>query len=194
MHITVGRAIFILPVPTGDMGKGAFMETEREKCCCFTGHRRMSPQEDMRVRLRLRRELARMADRGIDTFLAGGAVGFDTLAAQEVLRAKGEFFPWLRLLLVLPCPGQEAKWNQRDAAVYRTLLRQADEAMYIAESYYKGCMLQRNRYLADHSAYCLCYLQDTDRGGTAYTVRYARAKGLEITNLAEADAEEWLIV
>lgn len=164
------------------------MEIERENTCCFTGHRRIPQGAAAGVRLQLRRQLARLAaDRGVGTFLAGGAVGFDTLAAQEVLRARGEHFPWLRLVLVLPCMGQEAAWSQRDAAIYRTLLRQADEVVYTAEAYYKGCMFRRNRYLVDHSAYCLCYLHDTERGGTAYTVKYARQQGLEVTNLAETD-------
>ena len=44
-------------------------------------------------------------------------------------------------------------------------------------------MHQRNRALVDRSAFCICYLR-TQTGGTAYTVRYAREKGLKIWNLA----------
>ena len=36
---------------------------------------------------------------------AGGALGFDTLAAQTVLDMKKEY-PQLRLILVLPCEDQ----------------------------------------------------------------------------------------
>lgn len=166
------------------------MGAGRESCCCFTGHRRVPAQDILTVRQRLRREIARLAgDEGIRDFLAGGAVGFDTLAAQEVVVAR-EGIPGLRLVLVLPCMGQESRWPQREAAVYRTLLRQADEILYTAEVYQKGCMFQRNRYLVDHSAYCLCYLRDTARGGTAYTVRYARQQGLQVLNLAGRAIEE----
>ena len=126
---------------------------------------------------------------GVATFLAGGALGFDTMAAQEVLRVRGERFPHLRLVLVLPYVGQESQWSQRDAAVYRALLRQADEVVYTAKAYTRGCLFLRNRYLVDHSAHCVCYLQ-RDTGGTAYTVRYARERGLVIHDLTQGWKKE----
>ena len=121
--------------------------------------------------------------KGRHHLLAGGALGFDTVAAQEVLRVRGEGYPGLKLELVLPYVGQEEQWSQRDASVYRAMLRQADQVVYIANRYTQGCMFQRNRYLVEHSAYCLCY-QKQERGGTAYTVRYANSQGLAVRNLA----------
>lgn len=116
----------------------------------------------------------------------GGALGFDTLAAQEVIRVRAENAFEIRLILVLPCLGQESRWTERDAAVYRALLRQADEVIYTGDIYTRGCMFQRNRYMVDHSATCLCYLTDAARGGTVYTVNYAREHGLKVINLAQA--------
>ncbi len=166
------------------------MELIREKTCCFTGHRNIPLRESLGARWRLREEISRLAAKGVDTFLAGGAVGFDTLAAQEVLRVRAEGLANLHLVLVLPCLGQESRWSQRDAAIYRSLLRQADEVIYTGDVYTRGCMFTRNRYLVDHSAYCLCYLaEEATRGGTAYTVNYAQRKGLEILNLAVESGE-----
>ena len=137
------------------------------------------------LRRRLREEIvALVEEKGVTTFLAGGALGFDTVAAQEVLRVRGEGYPGLKLELVLPYVGQEEQWSQRDASVYRAMLRQADQVVYIANRYTQGCMFQRNRYLVEHSAYCLCY-QKQERGGTAYTAQYAREQGLAVRNLAE---------
>ena len=69
---------------------------EREKCCCFTGHRRIPEQEMLWVRRRLREEILDLAQKGVDTFLTGGALGFDTLAAQEVLRMRAMGLPSLK--------------------------------------------------------------------------------------------------
>ena len=157
---------------------------ERETSCCFTGHRNIPAQDGLWIRRRLREEILRLAEQGVHSFLAGGALGFDTMAAQEVLRMRAEYLPDLELVLVLPCVGQEEKWRQRDAAVYRVLLRQADQVIYTSTQRQKGCMFRRNRFLVDHSAYCICY-QVTQRGGTAYTVQYARNQGLQVSNLAE---------
>lgn len=158
---------------------------EREKCCCFTGHRRIPEQEMLWVRRRLREEILDLAQKGVDTFLTGGALGFDTLAAQEVLRMRAMGLPSLKLVLALPYMNQEAQWSQRDAAVYRVLLRQADNVVYTSQEYHRGCLFQRNRYLVDHSAYCVCYLLQ-ERTGTSYTAQYAREQGLEVRNLAQA--------
>ena len=47
-------------------------------------------------------------------------------------------------------------------------------------------MFKRNRHLVDNSSVCVCYLTK-DSGGTAYTVRYAKEKGLEIVNLVQGE-------
>ena len=45
-------------------------------------------------------------------------------------------------------------------------------------------MQKRDRYLVDDSSVCLAYLTRAT-GGTAYTVNYARRRGLRIVNIAE---------
>lgn len=158
---------------------------ERETCCCFTGHRRIPEQEGLWLRRRLREEILSLVEEGVVTFLTGGALGFDTMAAQEVLRVRAMGFPALRLVMVLPYVGQETQWSQREAAVFRTLLRQADQVVYMGQEYRKGCMHQRNRYMVDHSSHCICY-QVRGRSGTAYTTRYAQEQGVSVRNLAQA--------
>ena len=162
------------------------MELIRERCCCFTGHRLLSASDRAGLRVLLYKEIKRLIGEGVTTFLSGGALGFDTLAAQEVLRLRAERPEPIALVLVLPCLGQENRWTERDAAVYRGLLRNADEVIYTGDVYEPGCMFVRNRYLVDHSSICLCCLREgSARGGTAYTVRYADKQGLPIVNLAE---------
>lgn len=39
---------------------------------------------------------------GITTFYAGGALGFDSLAAEAVIEQK-KTNPWLQLVIVVPC-------------------------------------------------------------------------------------------
>ena len=116
-------------------------------------------------------------------FLSGGALGFDTLAAQAVLRLR-ERHEDVSLVIAIPCRSQASRWSALDQQVYRELLSQADRAIYVSEEYYPGCMQKRNRYLVDHADTCLCYLR-TCRGGTWNTVSYAYDQGLRIHNLAE---------
>lgn len=144
----------------------------REKTCCFTGHRSIPTEEREELAQRLEKTILQLYQSGIHYFGAGGALGFDTLAARAVLRLREEYSD-VKLILVLPCLSQTKGWRPEDATEYEQIKYQADEVIYTSQEYTRGCMHKRNRYLVDHSGICVCYLTK-DSGGTAYTVRYAR--------------------
>ena len=68
--------------------------------------------------------------------------------------------------------------------LYRKLLIEADETIYVSEEYNAFCMKKRNNYMVEQSAYCICALLQ-EKSGTGQTVRYARKKGLQIINVAK---------
>ena len=151
-------------------------------CVCFTGHRSIPSDIAPVIASRLYDTLKELIREGFSEFAAGGALGFDTLAARVVLALKKDF-PNVKLKLILPCLEQTKGWKRDDIAVYESIKREADEVIYTAREYSVGCMHQRNRRLVDESSVCVCYLT-SERGGTAYTVRYARENNLRIINLA----------
>ena len=155
----------------------------REKTCCFTGHRNLSSGEKLKASVRLHRVIEEQIKAGVVFYGAGGALEFDTLAAQTVLDMKKEY-PQLRLILVLSCEDQIRGWRSEDIAVYEDIKRRSDKVVYVSRQYTSDCMHRRNRHLVDHSGTCICYLTRSS-GGTAYTVDYARRKGLCIINVAE---------
>ena len=158
----------------------------REVTCCFTGHRELPAQGMQALRRRLEETLRELIAQGFRYFGAGGALGFDTLAAQMVLALRREY-PAVRLILVLPCRDQARGWNQAQQQEYSRIQAQADKVVYIQERYAPGCMHRRNRHLANASSVCVCYLTK-QRGGTKYTVGYCRAHGVKVINLAAGQA------
>ena len=60
----------------------------KEKTCCFTGHRKIPSDRYELVAKRLKDEVEELIKQGYTYFGAGGALGFDTLAAQTVLEIK----------------------------------------------------------------------------------------------------------
>lgn len=154
----------------------------KEKTCCFTGHRKIPLDQQGVVTQRLRNALIDSINDGYQYFGAGGALGFDTQAAQTVLDLKTEY-PHIKLILVLPCKTQTRGWKQEDEEEYKRIMEAADKVVYTSQGYYKGCMHKRNRHLIDNSSLCICYLTST-AGGTAYTVNYAKQIGCRIINLA----------
>lgn len=152
--------------------------------CCFSGHRQIPPEERSNLQRLLERQIEALIEEGIENFCTGGALGFDTMAAETVLKFK-KVYPSLKLFLFLPCKDQLVRWkNPQDIKNYEQIINDADQVSYASDSYTRWCMFARNRMLVDHSSRCVCYL-NKDAGGTAYTVNYARKKGLQIINLAE---------
>ncbi len=154
--------------------------------CCFTGHRRLTEKEIPAIRYELISVIEPLLEEHSQCqFFAGGALGFDALAAETVLSLRNSFFQ-VSLTLVLPCENQTKGWPQREITRYEQIRAQADEVIYTAKSYYEGCMLLRDRYMAEHSDLCIAYLKpESERGGTRYTVDYCLEKGIPVVNLAQ---------
>ncbi len=150
--------------------------------CCFTGHRVIPSGEKETIRNLLETAIEKAIQDGYRFFGVGGALGFDTLAAQTVLKLKRQY-PHIRLILVLPCVDQTTGWKQDDIDEYERIKALADKVVYTSMKYHSGCMHKRNRHLVDNSSLCICYLTRLS-GGTAYTVRYAENKRVYIKNIA----------
>lgn len=152
----------------------------KNQTCCFTGHRKIPLDQLESVTQRLRDAVIASIKDGYLYFGAGGALGFDTIAAQTILELKKDY-PQIKLILVLPCKTQTRGWRQEDIEEYNRIMKDADKVVYTSHNYYNGCMQKRNRYLVDYSSLCICYLNKTT-GGTAYTVEYAKKSKLTIIN------------
>ena len=158
------------------------MELIRQSTVCCTGHRMIAASRQAVVRDAAERYMRCLIARGFDTILVGGALGFDTLAQLAALRLREEF-PYLRVVMAIPCEGQDARWSDREREIYALLRRRADAEIVLSPSYTDGCMLARNRFMVDHSAACIACYDGRQRGGTFYTVRYAAQKSVPVLNV-----------
>ena len=156
---------------------------QRMRTCCFTGHRQLPLNEQANIADKLERVIAGLYQQSVRYYGAGGALGFDTIAAQAVIRLR-EQCPGMKLILVLPCLTQARKWKPENVAEYERIKTQADKIVYTAQQYTPDCMHKRNRHLVDNSGICVCYLTRSG-GGTHYTVNYAKEQGLEVIHIAQ---------
>ncbi len=154
---------------------------DRKRTACFTGHRKI-PAEDIKIiEKQLDEIIEKLYQKGVIFYGAGGSYGFDMLAEKAVIRARNKHKE-IKLILVLPCKNQEKYWTEDNKAAFAEIKSQADKIVYTSEIYSKDCMHKRNRHLVNFSGYCVAYL-NKNSGGTAFTVNYARQKGLEIVNI-----------
>jgi len=155
----------------------------KQNTCCFTGHRVFSQRKIEHIVKHLNEEINRLIRQGVTNFMSGGALGFDQIAASIVI-SKKQLGADIRLIFILPCQNQDEKWTERQKQLYRFLLGEADETCYVSEEYTPECMMKRNYYMVDNSAYCICALV-REISGTGQTVRYAQQKGLHVINVAQ---------
>lgn len=145
---------------------------------CFTGHRpsKLKRYDTSWIEARLSDAVIRAADKGVHTFISGGALGIDQWAMEIVLVIRGRGLP-IELVVARPFPSQDAVWLKDMKLHYAGLLAQANKVVDVSpDPYTPGKMHARNRWMVDHSDALIAVWNGSD-GGTASTVRYAESKG-----------------
>ncbi len=150
------------------------MKIIKEKTVAVTGHRMVKKNLNLIYLTYVFKELI---EKGYDTFLTGMALGFDSICFDILYDLKKQYD--IKLISVLPCKNQAEYWEEENKEFYKTRLSRADEIICLNEVYYDGCMFERNRYLVDKSNLIVAYYYK-NKGGTHYTVNYARSKKKEI--------------
>lgn len=153
----------------------------KAKTCCFTGHRHLPPNSISSIQAGIRQTVTDLVSRGVIYYGVGGAIGFDTLAAETLFGMREEYTQ-IRVILVYPFDGFESRWTDEQQKKYRGLLPLYDKIVCISNIPCREAYLERNRHLVDHSTYCVSYCS-RDYGGTAYTARYAKEKGCVVYNI-----------
>ena len=145
------------------------------KKCFFTGHRILPVRIYDAVYNGTEQACRHLIKQyGVTDFICGGALGFDTLAAQVVINLR-KVYPDIRLLLYLPCIDQTRNWRKQDVKLWNDILNSADDYKFITKSTYtEGCMHKRNREMVHDSEYGIVYCTHAG-GGAAYTLKYAQA-------------------
>lgn len=166
--------------------QSSFFDSEEGEAlvCSFTGHRTVKPEHREQLNLRLSRAIEYLYSRGVRVFCAGGAVGFDTMAARAVLQFRVTH-PSVSLRLILPCTNQDDGWSAAQRDRYEYVLKNADSVEYVADEYTKGCMRTRNLRLAELCDVLVAYVY-RNGSGSSQTVRFAKEMNKTVYNISPA--------
>ena len=154
---------------------------------CFTGHRPEGIPFDIKfsdvnrgiVFSSIYLEIYEAYHRGYRTFITGMADGIDLLAGEAVEKLRDVYMN-VRLVAVLPFKNQSGHYDDHYSTFrFTNLLHSANEVISISDDYYTGCFYARNRYMVDNSSLLIAAVA-TREGGSAYTVDYAKSKGIDI--------------
>lgn len=158
------------------------MATIEIRTCAFTGHREIPAAHIAPLIMNLDAAITAFYGMGCRAFYAGGARGFDTLAAERVLAFR-EKHPDVALYLILPCRDQMRGWREEDAGRARAVIAAANGYRYLQNEYSTAAMHIRNRALIDAAEGCIAYVTRPESGG-GQTLRLAEKKGIPTVNLA----------
>ena len=164
------------------------MKDFRPQTCCFTGHRDIPLGEEAKIMTRLRYRVEELYNRGYRYFGVGGALGFDTMAAEWLLNFR-ETHHLIRVIEVLPYKGYRDCWTKAQQDHADLLDRKFDKVVYCCENASDEAFLTRDRHLVDCSSACISYCTRIT-GGTAYTVKYAMEHGIPVHNTSSFDVRQ----
>ena len=88
----------------------------------------------------------------------------------------------MTLEAAIPCEGQTARWTAAQRRRYDAVAAECDYTTVLQRSYTPDCMLRRNRYMIDASAFLIAAYNGSP-GGTRSTLLYAIRQGLQIIEL-----------
>ena len=142
---------------------------QRETTATFIVHQDCIGLRQEQVRCAVHELIAR----GVTDFLCGGMGGFDQMCARTVFGCRNDF-PKVRSHLVIPYLSFRIDCKE----YYDTILYPEGFETY----HFKAAIPARNRYMVDHAAYALCFVEHS-WGGAAKTYSYALKKKLTIINL-----------
>ncbi len=154
---------------------------ETENTCCFTGHRDIPRDRYAEFSEKILFELTKLYENGVRHFIAGGAIGFDMIAAVTVLNFKSTHSD-ITLELAIPCPDHDIKWDASDRTLFNTVRSRADKVTLVSPHYDRGCMFRRNRYMVDRSSYVIAYCVKPS-GGSKYTIDYSVKNGKTVISI-----------
>lgn len=121
--------------------------------------------------------------KGVRRFYIGGALGVNIWAGELLLKLKDEpGYEDIELIVVLPFPGHDAKWDIRSRKRLDHLIRNSTEHFTIGVGECRESYISLNRYMVDRVEYLVVVSERKTEveGNSFHMTVYAREKGLEI--------------
>ena len=161
------------------------VKLNKDTTACLTGHRPKSLpwgyDETKESCIKFKQDLEKIFEGairyGLTTFLTGMAEGFDMIGTEVLLKLRKKHN--IQIIAVVPCVGQELKWNPSQQKRYNDILEQCDNTIYLSPHYTPTCMNDRNKYMVDNSSVCIaCW--NGKPSGTYNTIKYAKENKCKI--------------
>lgn len=92
----------------------------------------------------------------VPTFFAGGALGVDMWAGEQLLTLKAQAgYEDIKIIVELPFIGYDSKWPDQSRERLKKLIQKATGSIVVSQSSDASSYKKRNCYMADHTKYII---------------------------------------
>ena len=179
---------------------------DRERTCCFTGHRNrdlpfngdLSTQGMRNLLSIVHFHIIEAYEAGSRNFMTGMAEGVDLLCGSVMFDVMNDKrYPNIKLYCVLPYAEQRRELNSvKDRYIHSLLMQCAEAVVVTGNACDKGRYRVRNQFMVDHSSRMIAVYKEKPAGsGTLQTINMARRAGLDmhIIRLDERDNSHFYV-
>ncbi len=161
---------------------------------CFSGYRPQKfdfplingNQQFEQLKINLKHIIVDLIEKGYETFYIGMAEGFDIVAGEILIECENQLEKKLNIQCVLPYLDFFDTFNDDWAQRGSYLIDEINKVKIINMEYKQGIFYERNRFMVDNSDVLVCFF-DGKKGGTKYTLDYAKKNNLEIINILDSE-------
>lgn len=153
--------------------------------CFFSGHRKIKKSLHDNIKALLKQEIKKKYEQGIKTFITGGAVGFDTIAADIVLELQKSDYPDIELHLYLPCYKYEERLSYNECCALHRIKCLSNHFEIIDKENNNNDSIKMRNYAMVDNACCGIVYNNHFRSGTYQTISYAKRNGKEFINISD---------
>ncbi|KKK37639.1 hypothetical protein WQ57_12970 [Mesobacillus campisalis] len=129
------------------------------------------------IKTAIMKELAALAEEGLEWVLISGQPGVELWAA-EVVFALQEYLPDLKLSVITPFLNQEEKWNESNREWYESVLIQADHVDSVSRRPYEKPWQLRaaNQFFIEKSNVLILFYDQEREGSPRYIFEAAKQR------------------
>lgn len=147
----------------------------QSKSCCITGHRKIDPTKIEMMKRELKNQIILALEDGYFHFISGFAEGVDLYFA-EIVTDLQEQYPSITLEAVIPYRNRINCSEKR----FKNLIAKCNSVVILSEKYSTNCFLMRNQFMVQSSSRVIVVYDGREKGGTVFTMRYARSRGKQV--------------
>ena len=162
------------------------MEKMERRFCFFVGNRELPAYRIKAIRQQVKETLDELIAMGIQYYFIGGEPGFETLAAEEIVRYRMRCpESGIQLVFIPPTETQRMRLSAQERQKMETIRWTADQVFDLAAYPELSNDPLRKRWIVECSSACVTYFSRI-RDCSSDIIQYAQRSGLHIVHLSKS--------